>query len=125
MGFTASEEKVLEDWYQKIAPKPFTYDDEVRADLINKLIGYQGRMISGNKRGPKDHLCVFNGNICTQERKIWFGDIDITKDTKKLQKVADTFGEPIYILREHDARFENENSPLLDKAVAVFKPQEK
>ena len=82
-----------------------------------------GRMISGSKTAPKGHVCVFNANICTKSKgKIWFGDLDLTTDADDLKRFAAEEGEDIYILREMDARFENEARPLFEKAVAVYSP---
>jgi hypothetical protein len=82
-----------------------------------------GRMISGSKTAPKGHFCVFNANVCTKSRgKIWFGDLDITDDAADLQRLAETMGEDIYVLREVDGRFRNETNPLLHKAVARITP---
>ena len=83
----------------------------------------QGRMISGTKTGPKGHVCVFNANICTKSKgKIWFGDLDLTADKVDLQKMAAEQGEEIYVLREKDARFQNEAKPLFENAVATISP---
>jgi hypothetical protein len=37
----------------------------------------------------------------------------------KVVALAEALGEKLYVLREHDARFENEANPKLDKAVYV------
>lgn len=82
-----------------------------------------GRMISGSKRGPEGHVCVFNANICTRKAgKIWFGDLDLTTDADELKRLAAERNEMIFVLRERDARFMNEASPLLDEAVATISP---
>ncbi len=82
-----------------------------------------GRMISGIKKEPPGERCVFNGNICTKKRgKIWFGDINLVRDAAKLKELADQASEPLFILREYDARFENETTPLFDKAIEVVNP---
>lgn len=82
-----------------------------------------GRMISGGKTSPKGHVCVFNANVCTRSRgKIWFGDIDITADAADLKALAVKEGEEVFILRERDARFENEAKPLLGNSVARIHP---
>jgi hypothetical protein len=82
-----------------------------------------GRMISGSKRGPEGHVCVFNANLCTRSGgKVWFGDIDITADAEQLKALAAEKGEDVYVLREHDARFQNEAKPLLGNAVAIVTP---
>lgn len=89
------------------------------------ILGYCGKMIGASKSGYSSshsaHVPVFNSNIVTEKLgKVWFGDIDLTLDGDKLQSLAISLGEKVYVLREMDARFENENSPKLEKAVAVF-----
>ena len=47
----------------------------------------------------------------------------MTIDHNKIRNVANTLGEPLYILREIDGRFENEDLPIQDikeKAVATI-----
>lgn len=84
----------------------------------------EGRMLSSSKTSPKGHVCVFNGNLCTKSAgKFWFGDIDLTDDAEKLQSLANEKGCDIYVLREKDARFHNAAKPLLENAVAVFRPE--
>jgi len=96
-------------------------------DVAEDFLGLCGRLISSSKsvyvnKFP-DHTVVFNANICTANNKIWFGDLNITIDSNKLQNLAEEVGETIYILREHDARFYSENNPRLAKAVAIFSPE--
>lgn len=82
-----------------------------------------GRMISGSKTSPKGHICVFNANVLSRSRgKFWFGDLDITADAEELRALAVKEGEPIYVLREMDARFMNEADPKWDNAVAIINP---
>jgi hypothetical protein len=75
-----------------------------------------GRMISLSKSGyiennPNSVVC-FNANIVTLTHgKIWFGDLDLTKDYGTLKEISIEIGEPLFILRESDCRFENENHP--------------
>jgi hypothetical protein len=82
---------------------------------------YMGRMISGSKKSPVGCQCVWNANIIIRSRgKIWYGDINITKEGKKLKEVSKEIGETIYVLREHDARFGTESDnieSLISKAV--------
>jgi len=93
---------------------------------VEQILGSCGRMISGSKtdylRRFPDNLVIFNANICTDEGKVWFGDLDITMDHEKLAEVAIALNRRIYILYEHDARFKNEHAPLLSKAAATFEP---
>ena len=89
--------------------------------IVEELFGNKGKMLSLSKNTyrsnyPQD-LIVFNGNICTSEKKLWYGDLNITKSFELLGKLSEHLGETIYVLREMDARFENENNPLIDKFV--------
>ena len=68
----------------------------------------------------RDNLTVFNANVCTAAGKIWYGDLDVTRDEHMLRALAELLGEKVYVLREMDARFEDEANPKLDKAVASF-----
>lgn len=72
-----------------------------------------GRMISAGKRGPSGHLCVWNANVITKSSgKIWYGDLNITKEGNKLKEIAKEIGEPLYVLREKDCRFKTENNSV-------------
>jgi hypothetical protein len=86
-----------------------------------------GRMISGSKRIPPGHpdpsRVVFNANVLTRsEGKIWYGDLDLTKDEDDLRLLAKAKGEAVYVLREKDARFMTESNPRWDEAVAIIEP---
>ena len=87
-----------------------------------------GRMLSLSKsayqaRYPGHHV-VFNANICSKEAcKIWHGDLDLTLEATAIQSFANMRNETLYVLKEHDARFSNEKTPLFDRAVMVVHPQ--
>jgi hypothetical protein len=72
------------------------------------------------QRNP-DNEVYFNANIFVLgEGKVWLGDLDVTKDRETLQKIATEIGKDLYIVRELDGRFENENlkdSEILKVAV--------
>jgi hypothetical protein len=91
------------------------------------ILGYPGQIISWSKldyrlRHP-NNVVVFNANICLlKSRKIWYGDIDVTLSKEKLQQLANTLKQTVYVLREMDARFENEEKPLLKFAIATIEP---
>lgn len=94
--------------------------------LIRETIGWPGRMISGSKSAYSDshkqNVPIFNANLCTKLRgKIWFGDLDLTLDKDKLATLAIELNEDIYVLRELDARFENEAAPKFEEAAIIFK----
>ena len=86
-----------------------------------------GRMISGSKSGYRQKFTendvVFNANIILENYgKIWYGDLDLTLDAEKLNKIANELGQTIYVLREMDGRFEHENDPIetfINKAVSA------
>lgn len=86
---------------------------------VNKLMC--GRMISASKRAPEGEKCVWNANIVTKTHgKVWYGDININRDSETLKKVAASIQEPLYVLRESDCRFNTENDPveiLISRAV--------
>ena len=74
----------------------------------------QGRLISSSKSAYRemnpDNEVYFNANIFVLgEGKIWYGDIDITKDGEKLKEIAKEIGRDLFVLREMDGRFENED----------------
>lgn len=82
-----------------------------------------GRMMSGSKRGPDGHICVWNANVLTRKRgKIWFGDLDLDLDGGDLTALAKKEGETVYVLREMDARFMTEANPNWSRAVAKYHP---
>jgi len=89
-------------------------------------IAHMGRMISGSKadyaRKHPQNIVVFNANVLVDGKKVWYGDLDVTKDEKKLQKCADTIGKNLYILPEMAARFDKENKPDMTRTVKVFTP---
>lgn len=87
------------------------------------IFDYPGRMVSGSKLSPPGEICVLNANVCTQGRgKIWYGDLNLTKDVEELKALAVREEEAVYVLREMDGRFDNERSPKLERAVAVYQP---
>lgn len=95
-------------------------------ELACKELGFYGTMISGSKSGyssshPKN-FAIFNANLCTAEGKIWFGDIDVTLSKEALIRLASELNKTIYVLYEHDGRFDNEASPKIDKAAVWFNP---
>ena len=72
-----------------------------------------GRMISSSKKSPTGNICVWNANIVTKSSgKIWFGDLNLTKEGDRLKKIAAEIGEALYVLREKDCRFDTEKNPI-------------
>lgn len=87
------------------------------SQILCKKLGHPGRMIAGSKlsyhtKNPNNFV-LFNANIITKDNgKIWFGDIDITKDGPILKEIAKDIDAVLYILREMDARFSKEGDPI-------------
>src|ERR1035437_3893373 len=84
-----------------------------------------GRMLSYSKSeyrsaNPRS-VCYFNANVVTvRGGKVWHGDLDLTKDALALKTVAEDLGEIIYVLKELDCRFEDEDkdgTELITKAL--------
>lgn len=86
-----------------------------------------GRLLSGSKsdyvrRFPKN-LVAFNANLVSKSRgKFWYGDVDVDADLGDLTRIAREIGETVYVLREHDARFQHEQSPRLERRIAEVRP---
>jgi len=75
-----------------------------------------------------EHQVVFNANIFTPQGKAWWGDLDLTKDSENLQLAAADIGSTLYVLRESDGRFGNEQrtvSELEKLAVKKFEVKSK
>lgn len=91
---------------------------------IVKLANLCGRIISHSKSHylsqHENNFVLFNANVATRTNgKIWYGDLDITVSADDLVKWAVDQGEPLYIFREMDGRFENEANLNFDRAVAI------
>lgn len=86
-------------------------------DIFNKYNLEQGRMISDSKSGYKEeHLfntVCFNANIFIKKAevyfKIWYGDLDISLEGDILKKIAEELKTTLYVVKEMDGRFKNEN----------------
>lgn len=84
-----------------------------------------GRMISHSKSSYReqnpDNEIYFNANIfILGEGKIWYGDLDLNKDRDSLERISSSIGKDLFILREIDGRFGNENlkdSEIIGRAV--------
>lgn len=96
---------------------------EQKYALADEILGLPGRLVGGSKvmyrRQYPDNKVVFNANVCTVDGKIWFGDLDITRDEHKLLSLASKLGERIFVLKEHDGRLDNETKPNLKKSVWI------
>lgn len=82
-------------------------------DLFANHRLYSGRLISAHKEAPKGCVCVWNANVISPSQgKIWYGDLNITKEGDFLKEIAKELGETLYVLHEHNCRFQTENDPI-------------
>jgi hypothetical protein len=110
--------------------------DEAYEEFVSEYLDYTARVLFGppgrllaasdvwyEKQHP-DHVVVFNANVCIDgPRKIWFGDVDLTDDERRLAVLAKALNTKVYVLAERDGRFGGrDENPLLDKAVLVVAP---
>jgi len=91
--------------------------------MAKKHLGPPGQMVGDSKSryqiAHKGNLVVFNANVCTEKEKIWYGDLDLTVSEEKLVSLSEEIGEDIYVLKEMDGRFNNEENPKLESAILV------
>ena len=116
--------RLIMSWFMGRQPK-LTLDEIFKK--AEEILGHRGRMMCGSKsayfRTYPDNLIVYNAVLCIKKRKIWCGDLDVTRDGHMLKALAEALGEKVYVLRESDGCFggyEDEESPKLRKAVASF-----
>ena len=92
-------------------------------DWAYELLGFPGAMLSGVKDSKRFPKAVWNANVCAKSfGKLWFGDLDLGNDETRtaITRLATFIDEPVYVLREMDARFDTEYEPKFDKAVERF-----
>ncbi len=87
------------------------------SDLIELVFGPPGATLNATKSDPK---ILYNANLIVGDTKVWYGDFNFISKKYKLQDLARTINMKVYLLCEMDARFDNEENPLLNKAVLAF-----
>ena len=99
-----------------ISEKPIEQYNRDILDLFAKNGLHAGRMVGGSKSGyidkHPDHFVIFNANVVSKLGKVWWGDLDLTKDGKKLKAIAQEMSDVLYVLRELDGRFDKEGDPV-------------
>lgn len=93
------------------------------------VLGMLGTMISGSKsyylNQHPDHTVFFNACVFNKDRQqIWYGDIDLTVSSDRLQQLANKIGT-IYVTRETPFRWEGlqEDQTCESDRIKVFKEQ--
>ena len=73
----------------------------------------------GSKSGYRSShpRCIFlpNANVfCERFGKVWWGDLDLRRDKPALERVSRRLRVRLYVLSEHDGRWENAESAFSD-----------
>lgn len=89
--------------------------------IVETALGPMGRMLSQSKSSYSDRhpnsIVYFNGNIFDKDGvKLWFGDVDLTKDKAKLEQIAHLLDEVIYVTAESPFRWEDQTTARLEEA---------
>lgn len=95
---------------------------------IQQYLGYNGRMICMSKSmyrqsHPKNRV-YFNACIFDKDaNQIWWGDVDVTRDKRKIQKIANLSNQTLYLTPEHPFRtdFNKVTKELLESDEYVIK----
>ena len=103
----------------------FTYPSDFKPDVLVEGIqqhfeshGFNiARMIGGSKsfyrKEYPDDLIVFNANVLMSGYgKVWYGDLNLTKDYVILKSIAESLDTTLYVLWEMDGRFGEEKKPI-------------
>lgn len=110
-------------WGEWDCPKEKKMDSKKRMEIVDELLGPPGKMLSQSKsaysgKHPKS-IVYFNGNVYDQDgNKLWYGDVDTTRQAKDLQAIALRIGERIYVTSESPFRWENQTTKTLEEAAA-------
>jgi hypothetical protein len=96
-------------------------DEKLTPEIITQKLAENGFYIARLVGSSKSYYCTshpqnvvfFNANLIEEKLgKVWFGDLDLTKDAPKLIKIAKELKTTFYVLRETDCRFNNENKSI-------------
>jgi hypothetical protein len=80
---------------------------EIFASVGLPLGLYRGSK-SGYRRSHQKHFFMANANVfCHPYGKIWWGDLDLWRDAAALERAARRLHCRLYVLWEHDGRFDN------------------
>ena len=98
--------------------------------LAREILGPINPCIAWSKseycKNHKKDLVVFNANVCINEpeMKLWYGDLNVTEFSDKLQDLANKINKKVYVLNEQDAKwiFGTEEHPNFKNPEKVFMP---
>lgn len=90
-------------------PKPAT-------DVFDAVGLARGRRFgskSGYRKMNQRHFFVPNANVfCRSHGKVWWGDLDLWRDARRLEQAAQQLRCRLFVLQEHDGRFDKAELPL-------------
>jgi hypothetical protein len=111
----------------QIFPSEFKPKNDEKEKIAEQVLGFRGKCL-GSKTGYRYfnplNLITYNSNVCVETGKIWHGDLDISIKINELKTLSKQLGETVYVLQEMDGRFENAESPRLERAVVIVKDGE-
>jgi len=90
---------------------PSEYKPVNKTEIAESILGRCARLLSFSKtlyhETYPNNFVIFNANVCTEvDGKIWFGDIDITRDEKLLKELDKQLDAEIFVMYEMACRFE-------------------
>jgi hypothetical protein len=94
-------------------------------EILLKYFG-RGRMLAGSKSGYRsthpNNIVIFNASVAiVGHNKVWYGDLDLTKDENLLLHCSREIGKPLYVFYEMDLRFENEKLDVSEATKTSYK----
>ncbi len=92
---------------------------ESNSDLVQRVFA-ESRLPLGLCLGSKSgyaqmnprNCFVPNANVYSAEAKLWWGDLDIRVHASALEEIARRVDCRLYVVREHDGRFERAKRPV-------------
>jgi len=90
-------------------PKPATEVFDVVGLARGRCFGSK----SGYRQMNRRHFFVPNANVfCRSHGKVWWGDLDLWSDARRLEQAAQQLRCRLFVLREHDGRFDRAEMPF-------------
>ena len=90
---------------------------------VDRMVAHFSKTLY-NKNNPTHKTC-YNANVFGEGLgKIWYGDLDLTLDSEKLQRIADRMERTLYVLSEGQGKWHNESrKDYADVAVSKYVPR--
>jgi len=100
------------------------FPEEQVNKIAEKHLGYRARLICGSKTlynwlHPAN-LVIFNSNVFAGFIKIWYGDIDLTLESWKLENLAKELNCEIFVTYESNGRFGEEDGITFERMEEIY-----